>query len=317
MEHYVTLFDSLFLPQGLALHRSMQRHAGPFTLWVLCMDERAHEVLQRLALPDVRLIALADAETEALRRVKPTRTRGEYCWTITPFTPKFVFDRDPSAARVTYLDADMWFRQDPQPIFEQLESSGKAVLITEHAYPPEFDQSKSSGRFCVQFVTFDRARGEPVRQWWAERCIEWCYSRTEHGKFGDQMYLDDWPTRFGDLVHVLAKPQWVQGPWNLTRFAPQDARTFHFHGLRLMRDERVLLTESYPILPASQRLLYAPYLDDLSQATLQLRKGGEAPRAQLHRSIWMQHLRIAAKAALLVPRGVPPRSATRFGTLAR
>jgi len=168
MEHYVTLFDSLFLPQGLALHRSMLRHAAPFTLWVLCMDEQAHEVLRRLDLPHVRPIKLADVETPELRRVKPTRTRGEYCWTITPFTPAFVFEREPSVQRVTYLDADMWFRQDPQPIFEQFEHSAKAVLITEHAYPPEFDQSKASGRFCVQFVTFERDRGEPVRRWWAD-----------------------------------------------------------------------------------------------------------------------------------------------------
>jgi hypothetical protein len=34
MEHYVTLFDSLFLPQGLALHMSMERHAGVYTLWI-------------------------------------------------------------------------------------------------------------------------------------------------------------------------------------------------------------------------------------------------------------------------------------------
>ena len=31
MEHFVTLFDSLFLPQGLALHMSMERHAGKAT----------------------------------------------------------------------------------------------------------------------------------------------------------------------------------------------------------------------------------------------------------------------------------------------
>lgn len=315
MEHYVTLFDSLFLPQGLALHASMQRHAGAHTLWVLCMDERANEVLHRLALPNVRPIALADAETEELRRVKPTRTLGEYCWTMTPFTPGFVFARDPAAQRVTYLDADMWFRQDVRPLFDQFERSGKAVLITEHAYPPEFDQSKASGRFCVQFVTFVRGRGDPVRRWWADRCLEWCYSRTEDGKFGDQMYLDDWPIRFGDLVHVQATPEWTQGPWNTTRFAATDARTFHFHGLRLMRDGAVLLTETYPVFDTTYALLYRPYLQDLSQAIAMLRADGQVERPQLDRALWAQRLRVVAKALMLALRGVRLRWTPKFGLL--
>jgi hypothetical protein len=315
MEHYVTLFDNLFLPQGLALHRSMQRHAAPFTLWVLCMDKRAFEVLVQLALPNVRLIALEDVQTPELLRVRPTRTRGEFCWTITPFTPAFVFERDPAVRRVTYLDADVWFRQDPRPIFEQLDRSGKSVLITEHAYPPEFDQSKSSGRFCVQFLTFERLRGECVRRWWAQRCIEWCFSRTEAGKFGDQMYLDDWPTRFADDVHVLDPASWVQGPWNTTRFAPEDARTYHFHGLRLLRGSSVLLTDTYPIFGSAKALFYDPYLRDLSDVKTTLARIGVPIQPQLERPLWQLRLRVAAKAAALAVRGIPPRWTEKFGTL--
>ena len=50
MEHYVTLFDSLFLPQGLALHISMERHLKDYTLWILCVDDQAHEILSKLNL---------------------------------------------------------------------------------------------------------------------------------------------------------------------------------------------------------------------------------------------------------------------------
>jgi hypothetical protein len=293
MEHYVTLFDSFFLPQGLALHRSMQRHAGAHTLWVLCMDAKAHEVLTTLALPNVRLIALADAETPELLRVKPSRTVGEYCWTITAQTPGFVFAREPSAQRVTYLDADLWFRQSPEPIFRELEASGKAVLITEHAYTAEFEQSHANGRYCVQFVTFVRERGEGVRQWWAERCIEWCYARDEDGKFGDQKYLDDWPERFGDSVHVLAEKELAQGPWNLARFPSSDAITYHFHGLRLLRGGHVLLTYQYVIHEGAWALLYRPYLADLAAAIKAMKAAGVAPRPQLNRGIWHQRAVLA------------------------
>jgi len=44
MEQYVTLLDSLFLLQGLALQSSLERHASPYVLWILCMDDEAYEV---------------------------------------------------------------------------------------------------------------------------------------------------------------------------------------------------------------------------------------------------------------------------------
>lgn len=295
MEHYVTLFDSLFLPQGLALHASMQRHAGTYTLWVLCMDEGAYDSLSRLSLPNVRPVALADVETQELLTVKPGRSRGEYCWTLTPFTPALVFEREPAARRVTYIDADFWLRSSPLPVFESLQRSGKAVLITEHAYAPEFDQTATSGRFCVQFTTFERERGESVRQWWAARCIEWCFARIENGKFGDQKYLDSWPDRFGDLVHVLEHREWMQGPWNTGRFAADDAIGFHFHGLRLLRDRHVLLTNVYPIYPSTRRTFYEPYQADLQTAIDRLSAVGVSARPQIDSPLWEQKLRLLAQ----------------------
>lgn len=302
MEHFVTLFDSLFLPQGLALHRSLQRHGGVHTLWVLCMDDAAYRALEALRLPNVRLIPLADVETPELRAVRPLRSRGEYCWTVTPCAPQFVFQRDASVRRVTYLDADVWFRQEPSVILEALERSGKAVLITEHAYAPAYDQTATSGRFCVQFITFVRDAGEPVRQWWADRCVEWCYSRLEDGKFGDQMYLDSWPERFGKEVHVLERAELMQGPWNAGRFDADRAVAFHFHGLRLLRDGAVLLSDSYPIYAGAQRVLYEPYLRDLAHAVRTLQASGLAVRPQIDRAPWWQRCRSALRMMLLAGR---------------
>ena len=183
-EHFVTLFDSKFLPMGMALHNSLISQGQPFHLWIICMDDKVEQQLGLVALPNVTLLPLASMETSELLEVKPGRSRGEYCWTLTPFTFQAVFDRDDSITRVTYLDSDIFFFDTPLTLLREFDASGKHVLITEHAFAPEYDfYVNLSGRFCVQFMTFRRsAEGKKVMRWWQERCLEWCFERHEDGK---------------------------------------------------------------------------------------------------------------------------------------
>ena len=303
MEHFVTLFDSVYLPQGLALHRSMERHVGNYNLWILCVDDAVHEFLFKLDLPNVRLLQLSKLETPDLLAVKPSRSKGEYCWTLTPFAPRFVFEADAEVLRVTYIDADLWFRKNPESIFREFDVSGKDVLITDHAYAPEYDQSAYSGQYCVQFMIFTRDGGEVVRKWWEERCIEWCFAIYEEGKFGDQKYLDDWPIRFANSVHLLINKELMLAPWSATRFPYGNAVAWHFHALRIVRnsgqlisvvfnsrlsvsvvinsgpsDSVVISSEQslsaefggYPLQECTRDHIYQPYLNDLRAVIEQL-----------------------------------------------
>jgi len=269
MEHFVTLFNSLFLPQGLALHRSMERHIQNYTLWILCVDDETYDVLQLLDLPHLRLLKLSELETDELLAVKSGRTIGEYCWTLTPFAPRFVFEADSTVNRVTYLDADVWFRRHPKPIFDEFDASAKEVLITDHAYAPEYDQSALSGQFCVQFLTFTREGGELVRRWWEERCIEWCFCRFEDGKFGDQKYLDEWPDQFSATVHTLQNKEYALAPWNAMRFPYGNSIFYHFHGLRILSAKQLEIGD-YPLPRPLVKHVYVPYCEDLKAAINQL-----------------------------------------------
>lgn len=274
-ENFVTIFDSGFLLQGLALHRSLQRCVSSFRLWVICVDEEAYRVLDALRLPGVTPLSLPALETAELQSVKGSRTRGEYCWTLTPFAPRFVFEADPSVARVTYVDADLWFRRSPAGVFREFEASGKQVLITDHAYAPEYDQSATSGQYCVQFMTFSRGASEPVRRWWEQRCIEWCFARLEEGRFGDQKYLDTWPELFAEQVHVLGDMNAFLAPWNACRIPYGRSVAVHFHGLRIYKGHKVLRHPAgYRIPPVVHEHVYARYLDDLAAAVGHLAEHG-------------------------------------------
>jgi hypothetical protein len=265
IENFVTVFDRLYLPQGIALHISMERVITNYALWILCVDDETYDALVKLELPNVRLLSLKVHETPELKNIKPSRSKGEYCWTLSPFAPRFVFEADKSIERVTYIDADLWFRKPPDLIFEEFEASKKHVLITDHAYSPDCDQSPVSGEFCVQFMCFTRIGGELVRKWWEERCVEWCFNRFEDGKLGDQRYLDNWPKQFQKLVHVLQNKELALAPWNATRFPFGGSVFYHFHGLRIVSETSVR-TGGYSLPTPVLQYIYEPYLSDLNKA---------------------------------------------------
>jgi len=243
IEHFITLFDSRFLLLGLTLHASLQRVVPNSHLWIICIDELVEEQINKLNLDRVSTIALTSIETTELRAVKSSRTIGEYCWTLTPFAPQAVFDQAPDAERVTYLDSDLFFFSSPEIIFDEFEKSQKHVLITEHAYAPEHDRTALSGRFCVQFMTFRQTpEGLRVLKWWQDKCIEWCFDRNEDGKFGDQKYLDHWPTLFPTEVHILHRVDLTLAPWNVDYFLLKNSMNlipvfYHFQSFRIVSDK--------------------------------------------------------------------------------
>src|SRR5262249_5291447 len=164
-------------------------------------------------------IGLDDLEEHdpGLLDVKPSRSRTEYYWTATPAVCSYALKTEPGLESITYLDADLMFFADPAPAFEELADG--SILIVPHRYAPEHRiWEEPCGIYNVQFVTFRRdANGLAALDWWRERCLEWCYNRYEDGRFGDQKYLDDWPTRFGG-VRVLEHLGGGLAPWNVGQY---------------------------------------------------------------------------------------------------
>lgn len=275
-EHYCTLFDSRYMPQAVALHSSIVAYQPSACLWALCMDEQAFQTAQRMAVDTFRPIRLADVEAhygETLVSVRSDRTPGEYCWTVTSFLIGYVLDRIALAGepkRATYIDADCLFFCSPARLLDRFEASGADVMITPHNYAAEYDQSETSGRFCVQFMTFKTTdRSRTILSQWQAQCAEWCYDRIEPGRFGDQKYLDMWPTEFGESVYILDDPCLALAPWNVESLhslcdgLPQGLSgtcMYHFHGFRLLSRNRAQLYSYYRLSPDTVDRFYRPYL---------------------------------------------------------
>ncbi|MGI8707383.1 MAG: glycosyl transferase [Actinomycetota bacterium] len=269
---FCTLFDSNYLTRAVTMYRSLEEHCPAFHLTCVCFDDRAKELLDLLRLPQLSSVGLWELEASdpSLLSIKSDRTAVEYCWTSTPALPLFLFKRYANLSRVTYLDADLFFFSDPQPLFEEMGDN--SVLITPHRFAPEYRHRMVNGIYNVQFVSFRRdGRGLTCLRWWHDRCIEWCYARPEQGKLGDQKYLDDWPERF-EGVHVLEHKGGGLAPWNASSYNVRavDGRVFvdedplvfhHFHGLRIFKDRnRGWKSRGYRVPLGVRHLVYEPYL---------------------------------------------------------
>lgn len=230
---FTTLFNSYYLSKGIAMIESLLQHCDNFHLYVFAFDENTLEYLQKRNYLNVTILSLnlLEQHFSQLLDIKPSRSFAEYCWTTTAFTIKYClenFDID----HCTYIDADLYFFSNPSVLVEEMRDND--ILITEHRYAPQYDQSRTAGKYCVQFLTArNNVNGCKVIDWWKDACYTWCYNRYEDGKFGDQKYLDDWTTRF-EKVHVLKNLGGGLAPWNVSQYDLSQITPvfYHFHYFR-------------------------------------------------------------------------------------
>jgi len=239
--------------------------------------------LENLNLSKVTLISLDEFEDEELLKVKSSRSIAEYCWTSTSSTILYVLEKF-NVESCTYLDADMYFYSSPQPIFDELGND--SILITEHRYSPQYNKEIKAGKYCVQFVTFKNDEyGLKALKWWKDKCIEWCFAKYEDGKFGDQLYLNDWTERF-EHVHVLQHLGGGLAAWNVQQYdfleengklvgiekitgKKFDAIFYHFHYLKFFNNNEIELgrrTLTQNVL----NLFYKPYIQYLEEIKLKI-----------------------------------------------
>jgi hypothetical protein len=297
---FCTLFDRNYVARALALHRSLLEHVDDFTLRVFCMDDEAYAILRELQLPKVRAFSLSELEEAdpALEAVRSSRSHVEYLWTATPAICLATLACEPDVHAITYLDSDLLFFSDPGPIFDEIGEA--SVAIVPHRHSPRWQHYEAiSGIYNVGWLTFRRDdSGLAALRWWHERCLEWCKAQPEDGKYGDQAYLDDWPTRFAG-VHVIEHVGADLGPWNVENYElSTDAGAvtvdglplvfFHFHELQLVqrgpltrlgtslgvyrRTGRLHWRPAHPISARERELLWDPYLRELGLAYELLRR---------------------------------------------
>jgi hypothetical protein len=274
--YFCTLFDSGYLLKGLAMLTSLFRFCPDTKVFVLCMDYQTRAIIERLDLPFVVCVTLDEVETAELIQAKADRSVGEYCWTLSSCFTWYVMHKYPQIEFLTYVDADLFFYSDVQPLFDEIGEA--SIAIIEHRFSERFKDREVNGRFCVEWVSFRRdEQGLACLSRWRDQCIEWCYYRLEDGRMGDQKYLDVWPDLYPNC-HILMHPGAGIAPWNYSQYqfghnatgniTVDDATLmfYHFHQFQLIENGTFdRLSAFYTSECAEPTSVYEVYERDLSK----------------------------------------------------
>jgi hypothetical protein len=271
LRSYCTLFDKNYLYQGIALHRSLVRHAGDFRLYALCMDQTAYRVLSIMNVPTLIPVSVDDLMTDEIMRVRQRTTHGQFCWVCQPLICEYVLDRC-GVDMVTYLEADSMFFSSPETLFAEL--SRKSASLVPHNYSDEFDNSRTAGRFCVQFNAFrNDAAARSVLNYWKEWCFK--YDKSAPLIYPGQTSLDDWPRKF-ECVAIIGHLGAGVAPWNIRGYTlggnealptvdEMPVVFYHYHQYGRRKDGGHELG-AYPMTRQVVDSFYRPYIRELRLA---------------------------------------------------
>lgn len=262
----------------MALYDSLLQHCESFHLYIYSFDEESYIKLKSLNLQHATIVPLVEFETKELLNVKESRTIAEYCWTCTASTIWHTF-KHYKVDHCTYLDADMLFFSNPEPIFNEIGE--RAIAFTEHDFSSNLKASEIYGKYCVQFMYFKNTTiGLHALDWWRLQCIEWCFAKLEIERYADQKYLEFFEEKFGDVC-IIKNIGCGVAPWNISNYKEVvgsennfklrithknglngELIFYHFQGLKIIEKENVILSEASvaPIKKVFLELIYKPYI---------------------------------------------------------
>lgn len=202
---------------------------------MLCLDNFTLDLLSNSKFPEIVPIALANLEKndKELKEAKSNRNKVEYYFTLTPIFPLYLFQKYPEINLLSYVDADLYLFGDFYSLLNEM--SKESVLLIEHGFDGSSPKHEMRGKYNVGFLAFrNDINSKKCLHWWREQCLRWCYDRYEDGKYADQKYLDEFPTRFKNVISSRNKGACV-GPWNLFfSDISVDNGTFLFDGVQLI-----------------------------------------------------------------------------------
>ncbi|HYF83991.1 MAG TPA: hypothetical protein VEB00_13305 [Clostridia bacterium] len=271
--YYCTVLSKGYIHRGLILYNSLKKYDQDFHFFFICMDDEVNLLLERMTLDRAILLNMKQIEAQdpELAAIKSTCNDKEYIWSSKGSVFLYLFRNYSELNHIVWLDGDIEFYSDPEPIFGELRKC--SILLTEERFV-ELDSGLNDiyGIFNTGLMGFEKnVNAINCIEWFRSKCIEWCYDRVEPGKWSDQMYVNNWPVMF-DEVRIMKDIGVNVTAWNIqgadVSKVDKDIYIngerlvfYHYSGLKFMNYSEFDLC-SYIDLPEDvKELIYKPYIE--------------------------------------------------------
>ena len=261
--NFCTYFDINYLSKFLTLKNSLNKFNIDYTFYILALDNLVIEFFKKNKFNNLKIIELDKIENkyELLKDVKKNRATIEYYFTLSPFLPKYIFEKE-GINQITYLDSDFFFFKNPKKIIsENIDSS--VSLIKQNS-------KEKYGKFNVGWINFNFEYDETINivNEWSNQCLNECSDIPKKNSYADQKYLDTWITKL-KYSRVFQPEYTCLSPWDANIKLVNNTKkmiSYHFHGLEMF--ENYFVSGFYRYNKKTNKKIieeiYYPYIENLT-----------------------------------------------------
>jgi hypothetical protein len=231
---------------GVTLIESFLKNYPNSHIYVLCLDKKSFTDTTDYfgTNSKLHLITLNELfkKYPILKTAKSNRNKIEFYWTLTPFLTEYALDK--SKSTVFYVDADVYFFSKSKEL-GVFHSSKKSIYLQKIVYQVAFKRilEKKYGKFIVALNGF---KYTPVAldclDKWKKDCFTRCVETSDGEHYGDQLYLNGWPSIYSKYIYYSSNIGDSAAPWHinyykttkkLSNFYLDNKKliSYHFHGI--------------------------------------------------------------------------------------
>jgi hypothetical protein len=239
MQTFCTIITADYFPRALALYKSIEKYNTSVELQVLIADDKSlHENINadKIKIRTVKELVGFPLVNELYKKYAHINI-DNFRWSMKPVFASWLLTN--GFSKILYLDCDMFFVNDYNFLFEDLEDN--ALLLTPHwkNMDPLIDEGSflslfTSGIFSAGFFGANQ-QGLHILKWWANACHFKMMPAIELGVHDDQRYLDIVPVVF-EKVKISRHRGCNIGAWNFEE------------SVRTLVDGKVLINSKYPVI---------------------------------------------------------------------
>ncbi len=241
---FVSYFSKEYVISALASMQSAVTNNPGSNGMLVCIDQEGLELLNGLSIAsNISIVPFGRLEKSKaeFERFSKSRTKFEALVSIKPTLlseiSRYILDNH----YYIYLDTDVYFFNPIEKFL--IGNKQSSFVVFQHMYKDK-QQNYPFGKFNAGLVVLKKNDDSDwILTEWSRLCSDWCFLRTEHGRYADQGYLDNLVNYESALgVESTSINLGMHYPLNRKKLKRNNEKIlinseplicFHFHGLRI------------------------------------------------------------------------------------